>query len=54
MTYKIIETNDGYMVENQETGEYLHNHKGDNLFDSYDYALSLLETQESMTEWEQL
>jgi hypothetical protein len=54
MTYKIIQTNDGYMVENVHTGDYLHDSNGDNLFNSYDYALTLLETSESMTEWEQL
>lgn len=54
MLYKIIETSDGFMVENFDTGEYLHDSKGNNLFDSYDYALSILETDESVKEWEQL
>jgi hypothetical protein len=54
MLYKIIETNDGFMVEDFETGEYLHDSNGDNLFNSYDYALSILETNESVKEWGQL
>ena len=54
MTYKIIQTNDGYMVEDVHNGDYLHDSNGDNLFNSYDYALTLLETSESMTEGEQL
>jgi len=32
-TFEIIKTNDGYMVINHETGEYVNDENGNNLFD---------------------
>jgi hypothetical protein len=41
MTYNIIKTNDGYMVE-QEDGDYLCDANGNNLFDWYHEADALI------------
>lgn len=43
--FEIIQTNDGYMVQHMEgqlEGEYLHDSKGDNLFNTYVEAEELL------------
>jgi hypothetical protein len=43
--FEIIQTNDGYMVQHMEgklEGEYLHDSKGDNLFNTYAEAEELL------------
>ena len=32
--YKVIKTDDGFMVEDQYEGEYVHDEHGNNLFDS--------------------
>jgi hypothetical protein len=40
--YKIINTNEGFMVRDKYTGEYAHDENGDNLFDSEEEAKKLL------------
>jgi hypothetical protein len=40
--YKVIKTNDGYMIENQYGSEYAHDENGDNCFDSIDEAQKML------------
>jgi len=40
--YIVIKTNDGFMVEDQYEGEYVHDEKGNNLFDSEHEAQKLM------------
>jgi hypothetical protein len=40
--YKVIKTNDGFMVVDESTGEYAHDEEGDNCFDSIEEAQQLL------------
>jgi hypothetical protein len=40
--YKVIKTNDGFMVEDQYEGEYVHDEHGNNLFDSEYEAKQLM------------
>ena len=40
--YKVIKTNDGFMVEDQYEGEYIHDEHGNNLFDSEYEAQQLM------------
>jgi len=43
ITYTIMRTNDGYMVEYQdEDTDYIHAPDGDNLFDTYAQACAVL------------
>ena len=50
MRYEIMKTNDGYMVYDTQTGDYLCDGSGDNLFDSYAYAEDLMNTYNSEDE----
>ena len=43
MKLTVIKTNDGYMVED-DTGDYIHDINGDNLFDTYVEAEDLMNT----------
>ena len=43
MKLQVIKTNDGYMVED-DTGDYIHDINGDNLFDTYVEAEDLMNT----------
>jgi hypothetical protein len=40
--YKVIKTNDGFMVEDQYEGAYAHDERGNNLFDSEYEAKQLM------------
>ena len=40
--YKVIKTNDGFMVEDQYEGEYVYDEHGNNLFDSEYEAQQLM------------
>lgn len=40
--YKVIKTNDGFMVEDQYEGAYVHDENGNNLFDSEYEAQQLM------------
>ena len=43
ISYEIISTNDGYMVEElSDDAEYIHAPNGDNLFDTYAEACTVL------------
>ena len=44
MRYELMKTPDGYMVYDTNTGEYICDGKGDNLFESYSYAEDLMNT----------
>lgn len=44
MRYELMKTPDGYMVYDTNTGEYICDGTGDNLFDSYSYAEDLMNT----------
>ena len=44
MRYELMKTPDGYMVHDTNTGEYVCDGKGDNLFDSYSHAEDLMNT----------
>ena len=44
MRYELMKTPDGYMVHDTNTGEYICDGTGDNLFDSYSYAEDLMNT----------
>lgn len=40
--YEVIKTNDGFMVRDKHTGDYIDDEHGDNLFDSEKEAKKLL------------
>ena len=40
--YKIIQTTDGFMVQDTDTGDYVNDEHGDNLFDAEHEAQKLL------------
>jgi hypothetical protein len=42
MMYEVVKTNDGFMVVDQSTGDYVHDEQGNNLFDSENEAKKLL------------
>jgi len=42
MSFEIIKTDDGYMVINHETGDYVNDENGDNLFDDLKDAERIL------------
>lgn len=42
MNYEVIKTNDGFMVVDQSTGDYVHDEEGNNLFDSESEARKLV------------
>jgi len=40
--YKVIKTNDGFMVVDESTGEYAHDEEGNNCFDSIEETQKFL------------
>jgi len=44
-SFVILQTDEGYMVQNRITGEYLEDSKGNNCFESISTAEDLLEAQ---------
>lgn len=44
-SFIILETDDGFMVQNRSTGEYLEDDQGNNCFDVFSNANDLLEAQ---------
>ena len=40
--YVIITTNNGYMIYNNDDGDYIHDDNGDNLWDTIDEANNVL------------
>lgn len=50
MRYELMKTNDGYMVRDTDTDEYICDGRGDNLFESYAYAEDLMNTYNNEVE----